>query len=178
MPIYEFFCPKNSRIYSFFARSLSYSSKTPRCPDGPEWPMEKMLSGFAITGRAKEKSGFPDAEGMDDPRMEKALAEMEREFSSVGDSENPDPRTLARMMRRMAELGGNNVPPMMQEMIARLERGEDPEKLEAEYGDMMGDFDEAMGDSPEEQAVAATLRKRRNPVTRDPKLYEMSEFCD
>jgi hypothetical protein len=140
--------------------------------------MEKMVSGFAITGRAKGKSDLPGADPMVDPRMEQVMSEMEREFSSMGDTENPDPRMLARMMRRMTELGGEKVPPVMQEMIARLERGEDPEKLEAEFGDVMDGFDAAMGDSPEEQALAATLRKRRNPVTRDPKLYEMSEFCD
>ena len=106
------------------------------------------------------------------------MAEMEREFSGIGDSDNPDPRMLARMMRKMADLGGEKVPPLMNEMIARLERGEDPEKLEAEYGDAMDDFDSAMGDSPEEKAAAATLRKRRKKVTRDPKLYEMAEYCE
>jgi len=50
MPIYEYFCPNNRRIYSFFARSISYADKTPRCPDNPKWRMEKMISGFAITG--------------------------------------------------------------------------------------------------------------------------------
>jgi hypothetical protein len=50
--------------------------------------------------------------------------------------------------------------------------------LEAEYGDAMNDFDAAMGDSPEEQKIAATLRRRSKKVTRDPKLYEMAEYCD
>ena len=178
MPIYEFFCPKNRRIYSFFARSLAYSDRTPRCPDNSKWAMEKMISGFAITGRAREKTALPGGEDLDDPRMEQAMAEMEREFSGIGDSENPDPRVLARMMRKMTELGGDKVPPVMKEMIARLEKGEDPEKLEAEYGDAMDQFDAGMGDSPEEQKVAATLRKTRKKVTRDPKLYEMSEYCE
>ena len=179
MPIYEFFCPRNRRIYSFFARRLSYADKKPRCPDNPKWDMEKMISGFAITGRAKEKKDPPTgSDAMDDPRMEQAMAEMEREFSSIGDTDNPDPRVLARMMRKMADLGGDRVPPAMQEMIERLEKGEDPEKLEAEYGDAMDDFDAGMGDSPEEQKISATLRKRRKKITRDPKLYEMAEYCD
>src|SRR5262245_24847431 len=167
MPIYEFFCPKNRRIYSFFARSLSYADKKPRCPDNPKWAMEKMISGFAITGRAKDKERPPGNEAMDDSRMEQAMAEMEREFSGIGESDNPDPRMLARMMRKMADLGGDKVPPVMQEMIARLEKGEDPEKLEAEYGDAMDDFDAAMGDSPAGQKFAATLRQRRKKITRD-----------
>ena len=66
MPIYEYFCPNNRRIYSFFARSLRYADKVPRCPDNPKWKMEKMLSGFAITGRAREESASPGGDDLDD----------------------------------------------------------------------------------------------------------------
>src|SRR6187402_3156604 len=107
MPIYEFFCPRNQRIYSFFARSLAYSDKTPRCPENSKWKLEKMVSNFAVTGRAKEKPEMPpgggDGPDFDDPRMEKMMAEMEREFSGMGDTENPDPKMLGRMMRKMME---------------------------------------------------------------------------
>jgi hypothetical protein len=183
MPIYEFYCPQNRRIYSFFARSLSYSDRTPRCPDNPKWPLEKMLSGFAITGRAKEKTDAPEGtpDSFDDPRMERAMAEMEREFSSIGDSDNPDPRLLGRMMRRMTDLAGGKVPAEMREMIARLEKGEDPEKLESEYGDALEGMDDMLGGddaSPEEKAAVATLRRARARITRDPTLYEMSDYCD
>ena len=174
MPIYEFFCPKNQRIYSFFARSLSYAGKTPHCPDNPKWKLEKMVSNFAVTGRAKEKSDAPDMP--DDPRMEQAMAEMEREFSSIGDTDNPDPRMLARMMRRMADLGGEKVPPQMQEMIARLEKGEDPEKIEAEMGDTLEGMDDALGDAPEAKEALARLRARKPRITRDPTLYEMADY--
>ena len=97
-------------------------------------------------------------------------------LSGIGESDNPDPRLHARMMRRMTDLAGEKVPAEMKEMIARLEKGEDPEKLEAEYGDAMEGMDDLMGDTPEEKAVAATLRRRRARITRDPTLYEMSEF--
>jgi hypothetical protein len=181
MPIYEFFCPKNQRIYSFFARSLGYANKTPRCPDNPKWKLEKMVSNFAVTGRAKEKSDAPPgSEGpdFDDPKMERMMAEMEREFSSMGDAENPDPKTLGRMMRKMMDLGGDKVPAAMQEMIARLEKGEDPEKLEAEYGDAIEGMDDMFGDSPEGKEAVATLRRRKRRITRDPTLYEMADYCE
>lgn len=180
MPIYEFFCPKNQRIYSFFARSLSYADKTPRCPDNAKWKLEKMLSSFAVTGRAKEKPDVPAGDdNLDDPRMERMMAEMEREFSAAGDTDNPDPRMLGRMMRRMAELGGDKVPAEMKEMIARLEKGEDPEKLEAELGDAFEGMDDAFGDAPPEAKEAlAKLRARKPRITRDPTLYEMADFVD
>lgn len=178
MPIYEFFCPSNQRIYSFFARSLRYADKVPRCPDNPRWKMEKMISAFAITGRAKEAA--PATAGEDDAKMDAALAQMEHEFGGIADSDNPDPRALAKMMRRMGEIAGQKLPEEMTEVIGRLERGEDPDKLEEQYGDVfdkMGDLPGNIDTGGEGAAIRAKLR-RRPRVTRDPKLYEMGDYCD
>ena len=177
MPIYEFYCPDNHRIYSFFARSLAYSDRTPRCPDGAKLRMERMISKFAITGRAKEKPEMPAGADLDDPRMESMMAEMEREFGGM-DSENPDPKMLARMMRKMTALSGEKVPGEVDEMIRRMEAGEDPEKLDEEFGDAMENFDPlGGGESAEGEKLKARLRALRQP-RRDPTLYEMSEFVD
>ena len=180
MPIYEFYCPDNHRIYSFFARSLAYAGKTPRCPDNPKHKMKRMMSSFAVTGRAKEKSDLPPGGDMDDPRMDAMMAQMEREIGNI-DEENPNPRQLAHLMRKMSEITGEKVPQEMDEMIRRLEAGEDPEKLEAEMGDLMGEGDGEMpggmpGESPEESKIRARLRRLRRQPQRDPMLYEMSEF--
>jgi hypothetical protein len=185
MPIYEFYCPDNNKIYSFLARSLSYAGLTPRCPDDPKFRMEKLVSSFSVTGRAKEQpepaaGGMPD--GLDDPRMEAAMAEMEREFSGMNE-ENPDPRQLARMMRKMSDLTGEKMPGQVEEMIRRMELGEDPEKLEAEYGDALSELEGPEGGTPEtgeEKKAGKSLRGelarlRKRPV-RDPALYDMSEF--
>ena len=51
MPIYEFFSPSKGKIYSFFARSSDYADKIPLCPDGKQFKMKKLLSGFSITGQ-------------------------------------------------------------------------------------------------------------------------------
>lgn len=176
MPIYEFFCPQNRRIYSFFARSLRYAEATPRCPDNPRWKMEKLLSGFAITGRAKEKTeGSGDEEDFDDAKMDAAMNAMEREFGGVADSDNPDPRALAAMMRRMGELTGQKMPAEMNEVIARLEKGEDPEKLEAEYGDVFDALDNG-GDEGEGPAEGKKKARAKRRITRDPALYEMADY--
>ena len=178
MPIYEFFCPGNRRIYSFFAHSMRFADKVPRCPDNPRWKMEKMISGFAITGRAKETSaaGMDD---LDDAKMEAAMGEMEREFGTLGDTDNPDPRALAKMMRRMGEISGQQMPAEMNEVIARLEKGEDPDKLEAEYGDVFSAMDEAGGgDESGGDAATRTKARRKKRITRDPKLYEMGDYCE
>jgi len=180
MPIYEFFSPQANKIYSFYARSLAMSGKTPRCPDNPKYKMERMVSSFSVTGRAKEEKGGDDPEaGMDDPRMERAMAEMEREFAGMDES-NPDPRQLARMMRKMSDLTGEKMPETMEEMIQRMEKGEDPEKLEEEYGDALEDFDPGAGGGESEglKDAVGKLRARRARPQRDPTLYEMADFVD
>src|SRR5687767_6438860 len=144
MPIYEFFCPQLNKIYSFYARSLALAGKTPRCPDNPKYRMERMVSSFSFTGRKQEEKKVAAGEGPDDPRMERMMAEMERDFGGM-DEENPDPKQLARMMRKMSGLTGEKMPETMDEMIRRMEAGEDPEKLEAEYGDALEDFDPGAG---------------------------------
>jgi hypothetical protein len=178
MPIYEYYSPDTHRIYSFYARRLTGPEMIPRCPDGAGHRMERLMSAFAITGRAKEKSedvseGMPDL----DPRQEAEMMQLAGEMSGM-DEANPDPRQLGRLMRRMMSLTGEKMPEAMMEMVARMEKGEDPEKLEAEYGDALGD--ETMGEGLGEQAGAgkggfAALR-RRLPPRRDPTLHEMADY--
>lgn len=185
MPIYEFYSPDNHKIYSFFARSLSDRDVVPRCPDNPAYRMERVMSSFAVTGRAEEEAEGGGGEE-DDPRMEAAMAEMEREMAGM-DEENPDPRRMGHLMRRMSELTGEKLPEPMEEMVRRLEAGEDPDKLEEEFGDMedLEDFGEDGGggdgeEAREEMSPArwrALLRRRREPA-RDPELYELRDYVD
>ncbi len=146
MPIYEYYCPNNHRIYSFFAKSFEQGKKTPKCPDNPEFKMVKIISGFNIgssekaadrSAEAPESSGSEN-DAMDDPRVMRAMAEMEKEMAGM-DENNPDPRLMGKMMRRMSELTGEKLDGQMEEMVRKLEEGADPEKLEEEFGEMMGD---------------------------------------
>jgi len=36
MPIYEYFCPDNNRIYQFFAKTVAQGEPTPKCPLGQD----------------------------------------------------------------------------------------------------------------------------------------------
>jgi hypothetical protein len=173
MPIYEFYCAKNNRIYSFLARSLAYHGMIPRCPDNPKFPMERLISSFAVTGRAKAKSEA-DAPPVDDRAMEGLMSEMESEFCGM-DEDNPDPRKLARMMKKMSAATGEAMPAGMEEMIKRMEAGEDPEKLEAEYGDAFDELEAGQTEGEDSGKGNAGARRRPRPQ-RDPILYEMSEY--
>lgn len=171
MPIYEFYSPDTNRIYTFFARSLAQGRATPRCPDDPAARMERLMSQFAVTGFARDREQAPIE--ANDPRMERVMMEMENEMSSMSE-DSPDPRAIGRLMRKMTAATGTELPPAMQEMLRRLEKGEDPDKLEEEYGETMADMEEMFGGEkePEKNAPAARLRRPE----RDPTLYEMSEY--
>jgi len=180
MPIYEFYSPDARKVYSFYARSLSYADKTPRCPDNPRYRMQKMISSFSAPSKRRSSSESQEASGAsgDDARMEGMMAQMEREFSGM-DENNPDPRQLARMMKSMSALTGEKMPEPMTEMIERMEKGEDPEKLEAEYGDVLEDFGEPGSSGEDAGAAESKTRKRaQRPIRRDPTLYEMADYLE
>jgi hypothetical protein len=152
--------------------------------------MEKMVSPFAVTNRAKKSAkDAPTADGgggasaADDPRMEAAMDAMEREFAGVDEN---DPRAMARMMRRMSELTGEKIDGQMEEIVRKLEEGADPESLEDELGGTDdGARDEAEDTGGAEGGPSAEAAKqegrfrfkirRRPPARRDPKLYDYDE---
>jgi hypothetical protein len=178
MPIYEFFCPDNRKIYSFFARSLAYAGRTPRCPDNPKFRMERMISRFSFTGRAKEEPAPTADNEAEDARFGAAMEEVEREFGAMDDA-NPDPRQVARMLRRVTAISGEKMPEQMEEMMRRLEGGEDLEKLEEEFGEAADEMGGGEGEAPGENLKELKERLRaRRPPTRDPVMYEMSEYVD
>ncbi len=180
MPIYEFFCPQNNKIYTFFARSLAYSVAAPRCPDNPKFRLERMISSFAVTGRAKE---HPDPAPCDDANLDAAMEEAEREFGAM-DTDDPDPRQVARMLRTMTRVSGEKMPEQMEEMMRRLEGGEPLDKLDEEFAgvaDAVGsetDDEGAPTRSGELQKIKERLRAARKRAVRDPVMYEMSEYAD
>lgn len=171
MPIYEFYSPDNNKLYSFLARTLAYRDKVPVCPDGEGLRMERRVSRFAVIGKAKEEPAEDPFAGIDDDKMESFMEDMEREMGGI-DEENPDPRQLGHFMRKMTDMMGDKTSPELRELVRRLESGEDPDKLEEEFGGM--DEGDA-GDALFSQMLKRARGARREPV-RDPKLYEMRDF--
>jgi hypothetical protein len=171
MPIYEFYCPDNHRIYQFYARTLAQGRTVPRCPDNPAYRMTKILSAFAVVGSGPREEKGTGEGGPPGPqegaRMEAAMAEMEREFSGVDEN---DPKAMGRMMRRMADLTGEKIGGDMEEVVRKLEEGADPDSLDEQLGaDPAPDGGEAPapGREPERRA-----RPRRAAPARDPRLYD------
>ena len=66
------------------------------------------------------------------------MMEMERDMEHLDEN---NPKHMAHMMRKMKDLmPPGSVPKELDIAIKRLEAGEDPEKIEADMGDVLGDF--------------------------------------
>ena len=75
---------------------------------------------------------------LDDPRIDRAMTEMERDMEHLDEN---NPKHMAHMMKKMKDLmPPGHVPKELDIAIKRLEAGEDPEKIEADMGDVLGDF--------------------------------------
>ena len=132
MPIYEFYCNSCNTIFNFFSRSVN-TSKTPKCPRCKSRPLSRMVSAFAVTGRAKENGDSEDLP-FDEGRMEKAMQALASEAESI-DEDNP--RQAANLMRKLTDMTGMELGPGMTEALRRMEKGEDPDQIEAEMGDLL-----------------------------------------
>jgi len=175
MPIYEFYSPDNNKLYQFLAPSISYRDKTPRCPDNAAFRMERRMSKFAIVGKAKEDTADDPFAGMDETKMESFMADMEREMGTM-DETNPDPKQLGRFMRKMTDMMGDRTPESLQEMVRRLEAGEDPEKLEEQFGGIEGEGEDGPAADALWQTMKVKLKSMKGAPQRDPKLYDFAEF--
>lgn len=165
MPIYEYACPKCRVIFNFLSKRVT-PEKPPVCPKCGNKKMRKQMSRFAMTRRMKDEGqgGEGGEEGMpdfDDPKIVRAMNELERDMQHMDEN---NPRHMAHMMRKMKEmLPAGTMPKEIDIAIKRLEAGEDPEKIEEDMGDVLGEF---MGD-PE-----GGMSGGGGPYRHDPGLYD------
>ena len=87
---------------------------------------------------APSEGGDPMSE-MDDPKVMRAMAELERDMVHLDEN---NPKHMAHLMRKMKDaMPPGTMPKELDIAIKRLEAGEDPEKIEAEMGDVFGDME-------------------------------------
>ena len=144
MPIYEFACPHCRRIFNFLSRKVN-PTHSPTCPKCGAKDLAKRMSACAMPRGLKEQpaAGGDAGEGppmpdLDDPRTARAMAEMERDMEHLDEN---NPRHMAHLMRKMQSImPAGSFPKEIETAIKRLEAGEDPEKIEADMGDVLGEF--------------------------------------
>ena len=134
MPIYEYRCADCRKKVSVFFRSFSaVDQEQARCPICQGTHLSKLVSKVRVMRGASSSAGGED--GFDD--------------SMLDDLNENDPRSLGRMMRRMADETDEDLGPEFGEVVGRLEKGEDPEAIEKSMPELadMGSDDGGMGAS-------------------------------
>jgi len=163
MPIYEFYCSTCNTIFNFFSKTVN-TKKKPDCPKCKDMKLSRQVSRFAVVGRASA-SGDDDFP-IDESKMEKAMEMMTREAEGINED---DPRQAARLMRRMTEMTGMELNQGMEEALRRMERGEDPEQIEAEMGDLIGEEEPFVFSG--KKGGRAGIKKM--PPRKDDRLYDL-----
>jgi putative FmdB family regulatory protein len=173
MPIYEFACPKCRRIYSFLSKRLN-PERSPACPKCGNANLVKQVSSFAmLKGVPEPKSADtamdegPPVPDIEDARMDRVMSELERDMEHLDEN---NPRHVAHMMKKMKEImPPGAVPKELDIAIKRLEKGEDPEKIEEDMGDVLGDF---MGGPESGEGEGDDYGGGGGGYTRDTGLYD------
>jgi putative FmdB family regulatory protein len=164
MPIYEFYCEDCHMIFSFFSKTVN-TSKKPTCPKCQARPLSRQVSVFAVTGKAKEPGDMEDLP-IDESKMEQAMQMLAGEAEKMDED---DPKQAANLMRKLTDMTGMELGPGMTEALHRMEKGEDPEKIESEMGDLLEGEEPFI--MPGKKGETPT-RKQLEPL-RDDTLYDL-----
>lgn len=125
MPIYEYRCGQCGRRFSVFWRTFSEIDESKlSCKRCGSREIKRLVSRVRVV-----RSEDSRLEDLADP-------------TSWGDFDENDPKSMGRFMRKMMnELGdeAGDLGPEFEEVIERLEAGQDPEEIEKEMPDLMGE---------------------------------------
>ena len=177
MPIYEFYCEDCHTIFNFFSRKVDTASR-PQCPKCRKQKLQRQVSVFATarrgSGKGGEGEGGGEGGGMDDlpideAKMESAVETLASEAEGINED---DPRQAAQLMRKFSNITGLEFGKGMQQALDRMEAGEDPEKVEADMGDVMENEEPFILPGKKGGAGGGRNRHRGAPA-RDKTLHEM-----
>jgi putative FmdB family regulatory protein len=163
MPIYEFYCDDCNTIFNFYSKTIN-TRKRPKCPRCKTKVLDRRMSAFAFTGKAREDGDMDDLP-LDEGKMERAMQMLAGEAEHIDEN---DPKQAANLMRKLTSMTGLELGSGMEEALRRMERGEDPEQIETEMGDMLESED------PFQFAGKKGFRHGRRPAPRrDDTLYDL-----
>jgi len=110
-------------------------------------------------GKDDDNMSMPD---FDESRMEKAMSLLAKEAEHLDEN---DPRQAANLMRKLSDMTGLNLGPNMEEALARMEAGENPEQIESDMGELLE------GEDPFDLKKNAAKLLKNTPPKKDEKLY-------
>jgi putative FmdB family regulatory protein len=121
MPIYEYRCHDCKRKVSVFFRTLSaVDHNAARCPTCGGKNLSRLVSRIRSI------------------RSEESRLDSLADDSALAGLDESDPKSMGRWMRKMAAETGEEMPPEFNEVVGRLESGEDPENIEKSMPELAG----------------------------------------
>lgn len=170
MPLYEFYCEPCHTIFTFRSPRVD-TATVPSCPAcGAR--LKREVSAFAHMVRGKSAPDTSE-DGDASARMDEVLARMGERVQSL-DDEDADPREAVKVMKEMAAAGGLAFNKEVQEAMARIEAGEDPERIDEEFKEVF-DTENPFAESDDESGrrVSELWRRLRGP-RHDPTWYDLN----
>jgi putative FmdB family regulatory protein len=121
MPLYDYTCLNCQQRFDVFMPFSEYGTRPVICPHCKSRNVRRGI-----------------------PRVRVAKSEESRMESLSGDFSDPsalagledDPQAMGRMMRKMGNEMGEEVPPEFNEVVDRLEKGQRPEEIEKDLPDL------------------------------------------
>ena len=126
MPTYEYRCLDCRKRFTIFLTYAEYGIKPVECRYCGSQNVERRIGRIRVA-----RSDESHLESLADPSQLEGLDE--------------DPRALGRMMRQMKGTVGEDMGPMFDEVVDRLEAGQSPEDIDSampDLGDSLGAGDD------------------------------------
>jgi putative FmdB family regulatory protein len=121
MPLYDFICLNCQTRFDVFMTYNEYGKRQVTCPACKSKKNRRRIPRVRVA-----KS--------DDSRMENLAGDFS-DPSALAGLEN-DPQAMGRMMRKMGNEMGEQLPPEFSDVVDRLEKGQSPEDIEKEMPDL------------------------------------------
>jgi len=163
MPIYEFYCNDCHTVYRFFSKTIN-TTTIPHCPKCENIQLHRQLSTFSISKNTQEND--TDDIPIDESKMDRAMSMLAHEVEAIDDN---DPKQAAGLMQKMSDLTGMPLNKSMKEAIERMASGEDPDKVEADMGDILEN--EEPFELPSKKCLVNNKRQQAPRV--DETLYDL-----
>ena len=100
----------------------------------------------------------------DEAKMEKAMQMLAGEAERINED---DPRQAAQLMRKLTDMTGMELGGGMEEALRRMEKGEDPDQIEAELGDVLESEDPFQMVAKKGGVAASRVAPRRDETLYD-----------
>lgn len=127
MPAYEYRCLDCRKRFEVFLKFSEYGVKKVFCPHCQSENIQRRIGKVRVARSDESRMA-----NLADPSNLAGLDE--------------DPRALGRMMREMSREVGEDMGGEFDEVVSRLESGQDPEQIERELPDLASDSSAGMDD--------------------------------